>query len=129
LNRSSGDPIKETKAELGLPNHHGIILCVNEGFVGIPPHIVSEVIFKALKTGNYTNTHCIVYLTNHLVKFEDGEPSLLWWTKYNGQPSDDLIMFVDRLGEEWSLFLANRAGSGARPIWRTAKDLRGATVV
>jgi hypothetical protein len=122
--------IKETKGVLGLPNHRGIILCINDGFVGIPPSIVSEIIFGMLKGSSYTNTRCIVYLTNHLVKFaDDDEPALLWWTQYNGRPPEDLMMFVDKLGEEWSLFLANRASSGARPIWRTAKDFRGATVV
>ncbi|WP_056294744.1 hypothetical protein [Afipia sp. Root123D2] len=102
---SANRQIKETKAELGLTNWSGILLCVNDGFRGVPPDLVVKIFGHILAKTSYSNTTALIYLTNHYVELPDTPYAVLYWHPlYSPDASHDLKDFVDDLGRKWRAF-------------------------
>jgi hypothetical protein len=99
---SANRQIRETKAELGLEDFYGMLLCVNDGFKGMPPGYVYRIISHILAGTSYSQIDCFVYLTNHYVEIP-GNPyaSLLWTPSYAPGQTEELVNFVNDLGRRW----------------------------
>jgi hypothetical protein len=104
--------IKETKLELGLKDHRGLIFLVNDDFRSAPPRLVRDLIRSILREKErYRSVDGVVYITNHYVEISESPmASLIWSPIYKGHPSGRLIDFVDWLGGRWSAFLEARIG-------------------
>lgn len=122
--------IKETKRELGLDDWSGVLICVNDGFRGVPPALPLGLLANILSKTSYTNTDAFIYQTNHFVELPDSPYAmLLWHPAYSDKASDKLVEFVNDLGRKWNAFAD--AVDGPYDIFeeREITDLRHASVV
>jgi hypothetical protein len=122
--------IKETKAELGLPDYRGVLICVNDNFRGVPPGLVRGLIGHILAGTIYKSTTAVIYQTNHYVELvELPYAALLWAPMYSDEAGADLVDFVNDLGRKWRVYSESLEGpydfSEERPDMR----LEAATVV
>jgi hypothetical protein len=97
--------IKATKAELGLHDYRGVLICVNDNFRGAPPGLVRGLIGHIMSGTSYKSTTAVIYQTNHYVEIPDVEYAvLLWAPMYSDAAGDDLVEFVNDLGRKWHDF-------------------------
>ena len=121
--------IRETKDALGLQGHRGIVLCINDGFIGFPPFFVTDLLHRILVRERFSSTHALIYMTNHVVRVNEGDHAgFLWWPYVGPKDTDELKAFIDRLGEGWARFASVRLGQD-EPVWVETRGLRGARIV
>lgn len=97
--------IKQTKAELGLDEWSGVLICVNDNFRGVPPAIVIGLIGHILSGTSYKSITAVIYQTNHYIEMaENPYANLLWSPMYSENASDDLVDFVNNLGRGWRAY-------------------------
>lgn len=97
--------IKTTKAELDLPDYRSVLICVNDGFRGVPPSLVMGLIGHILSGTSYTSTAAVIYQTNHHVEIvESPYAVLLWAPMYSDRAGADLVEFINDLGRRWRAF-------------------------
>lgn len=97
--------IKETKAELGLHDHRGVLICVNDNFRGAPPGLVMGLIGHILSGTSYKSITAVIYQTNHYVELiESPYASLLWAPMYSEHAGSDLVDFINDLGRKWRAY-------------------------
>lgn len=122
--------IKETKQELGLVGWRGIIIIVNDGFRGLPPGLVMDLIASILDGKSYSSTDGFIYQTNHYVELADNPYAvLLWAPRYDPKADDDLVDFVNDLGRNWRKFSEAKDGPYDYSGEHKTLDLEGASVV
>lgn len=122
--------IKETKRELGLGEWGGIVVCVNDGFRGVPPLLVLGLLGHILSQTSYTNTDALIYQTNHYVELPDSPYAhLLWYPTYSARANDELVEFVNDLGRKWNRFSSLLDGPFDIIEERETLDLSAASVV
>jgi hypothetical protein len=122
--------IKETKRELGLREWSGIVICVNDGFRGVPPLLPLSLLAHILSHTSYTSTTALIYQTNHYVELSDSPYAhLLWYPTYSKRATDELVEFVNDLGRKWNLFTDAEDGPYDFIEERERMDLTGASVV
>ena len=103
--------IKSTKAELGLGDYRGVLICVNDGFRGVPPGLVMGLIGHILSGTSYTSITAVIYQTNHYLEVvESPYATLLWAPLYSEKAGDDLVEFVNDLGRKWRMFAETLEG-------------------
>lgn len=103
--------IKNTKAELKLPDYRGVLICVNDGFRRVPPGFVQGLIGDILAGTSYTSTTAVIYQTNHYVEIvESPYAALLWAPMYSDRAGDDLVEFINDLGRKWRAFAEENDG-------------------
>lgn len=104
--------IRETKVELGLKDHRGLVFLVNDDFRSAPPGLVRDLIRSVVREKErYRSVDAVIYLTNHFVEVSEVPfATLLWSPIYKGHPSRKLYEFVDWLGGEWSTFMNGEIG-------------------
>lgn len=104
--------IRETKRELGLVDHRGIVFLVNDNFKGAPPGLVVDLVTSIIhERERYRSVNAVVYLTNHFVEVAEVPfAALVWHPIYKTRPSDDFHKFIDWLGGEWSKFMEGKIG-------------------
>jgi hypothetical protein len=103
--------IKETKRELALAGFRGMIICINDNFRGVRPHIATGLLGRILDGKSYSSTHCLIYQTNHYVEIQESpDACLLWAPMYSPKASDDLVEFVNNLGRAWRKYVAELDG-------------------
>lgn len=111
---SANRQIKETKIELGLTDWKGILLCVNDGFRGVPPGFVLRILSHILSKTFYSNTNALIYVTNHFVEVPDSPYAALYWhplySAEAAEPGSVLPEFVNDLGRKWREFSAANGG-------------------
>jgi hypothetical protein len=98
--------IKETKKELNLPNHQGILLLANDKFISLEPRFIISIISDIL-VHSYSSIGGFVYLTlNHYVEIPNNDyANLLWIPAYSEKSPHWLVDFVNDLGKQWFQFL------------------------
>jgi len=103
--------IKETKSELNLRDHQGLLMIVNDGFVSFPPALVRSIVDETL-THSYKSLDAWVYLNvNTYVDLPWSENAILpWISSYSCRATDELVHFVDDLGRCWRKFLETKIG-------------------
>lgn len=122
--------IKETKAELGLPDHRGILICVNDAFKGVPPPLVISLIANIMSGTSYKSITAVIYLTNHYVELDEiPYASLLWSPMYAESAGDDLVDFVNDLGRKWRAYAESIEGPYDFSEEREHLDLSAASIV
>ncbi len=122
--------IRETKAELGLPDHRGVLICVNDGFRGIPPGLVIGLIGHIMSGTSYKSITAVIYQTNHYVEFEELPfAALLWSPMYADAAGEDLVGFVNDLGRRWRSYAATKEGAPEYSEERERLNLSAATIV
>lgn len=122
--------IRETKSELGLPDHRGVLICVNDGFRGIPPGLVIGLIGHIMSGTSYKSITAVIYQTNHYVELEELPfAALLWSPMYADAAGEDLVDFVNDLGRRWRAYAATKEGAPEYSEEREWLDLNAATVV
>lgn len=122
--------IKETKAELGLPDHRGVLICVNDGFRGVPPSLVIGLIGHILSGTSYKSITAVIYQTNHYVELDElPYAALLWSPMYADAAGQDLVDFVNDLGRKWRAYSASIEGPPDFSEESEWLDLHNATVV
>lgn len=122
--------IRETKAELGLPDHRGVLICVNDGFRGIPPGLVVGLLGRIMSGTSYKSITAVIYQTNHYVELKElPYAALLWSPMYADTAGEDLVEFVNDLGRSWRTFAATKEGAPEYSDERERLDLNAATVV
>ncbi len=105
---SANQQIKQTKAELGLADWSGILLCVNDGFRAVPPDVVIKIFGHILAKTSYSNTTAFIYLTNHYVELPDTPYATRFWHPlYSHDASPALQEFINDLGRKWRAFEAD----------------------
>ncbi len=104
--------IRETKLELNLLDHRGLIFLVNDNFRTAPPGLVRDIIRNIVgEKERYRSVDCVIYMTNHYVELSEVPfATLLWAPIYKGNPSKHLHEFVDWLGAEWSAYMERKIG-------------------
>jgi hypothetical protein len=104
INKSNRQ-IKETKAELGLEDHSGVLICVNDNFRGAAPGLIVGLIGHVLAGTSYKSTTAVIYQTNHYVELiEVPYAALLWSPMYSAQAGSDLVEFINDLGRKWRTY-------------------------
>jgi hypothetical protein len=127
---SANRQIKETKRELGLDDWSGIIICVNDGFRGVPPILALGLLAHILSKASYTNTDALIYQTNHYVELPDSPYAhLLWYPTYSDRASNELVEFVNDLGRKWNRFADAKDGPYDVLEEHETLDLTDASVV
>jgi hypothetical protein len=122
--------IKETKRELGLEGWNGIIICINDGFRGVPPFLVPSLLGHVLSKTSYSNTDALIYQTNHYVELPDSPYAhLLWYPMYSDRAGDALVEFVNDLGRKWSTYATAEDGPYDVVLEREDLGLTNASVV
>jgi hypothetical protein len=122
--------IKETKVELDLHDHRGILICVNDGFRGLPPGRVTGLIGYILSGTSYKSTTAVIYQTNHYVELvEVPYAALLWAPMYADEAGTDLVEFVNDLGRKWRSYAETLDGPYDFIEEREGVRLEQATVV
>lgn len=97
--------IKETKAELGLHDYRGILICVNDNFRGAPPGLVRGLMGHILAGTSYKSTTAVIYQTNHYIELvELPYAALLWAPMYSDEVGSDLVDFINDLGRKWRAY-------------------------
>jgi len=97
--------IKQTKHELGLSDHHGVLIFVNDNFRGLPPPTVLNLIGHIMSGTSYKSISAIIYQTNHYVEMvEVPYVTLLWYPMYSPEAGQELATFVNDLGTKWGAF-------------------------
>ncbi|HDR9099119.1 TPA: hypothetical protein QDB15_002471 [Burkholderia vietnamiensis] len=94
--------IKETKEHFKIKSNTGIAIVVNDGFASLGPDWVRALMGDILST-SYSSIDCCLYMTvNRYVEIRDSNvPRLVWAPMYSARASDDLVAFVNNLGEKW----------------------------
>jgi hypothetical protein len=122
--------IKETKRALGLDAWKGIIICVNDGFRGVPPSIAIGLLAHILSKTSYTNTDALIYQTNHYIEISDSPyANLLWAPMYSNRADHDLVEFVNDLGRKWRAYSQAKIGPFDVSEERDSIDLLHTSVV
>lgn len=105
--------IKHTKIELGVTDYRGVIIVVNDEFRGLPPGFVMGLLARAAMGAHFTNTQCILYITNHYVELTTHPDALLLWCPQYAMDIDetsDLPNFINDLGRKWRAYLESQMG-------------------
>jgi hypothetical protein len=103
--------IKETKAELGMQDHQGVLICVNDSFRSAPPGLVMGLIGSILSGTSYRSISAVIYQTNHLVELiESPYAVLLWAPMYSPHAGSHLVDFVNNLGRKWRTYAESIEG-------------------
>ena len=126
---SSALDIRESKAELGLEDHGGLVVCINNGFIGFPPFVVTDLLHRILARERFSSVQGLVYLTNHAVRlagYEDG--AFVWWPYVGGETPKEVEAFEDWLGDRWADYAAARL-EAVRAPWASVPSLRGAKII
>ena len=122
--------IKETKAELGLTDHRGILICVNDAFRGVPPSLVIGLIGHILSGTSYKSITAVIYQTNHYVELDElPYAALLWSPMYSESAEDNLVDFVNDLGRKWRTYANSIEGPYEFSEETDHLDLGNASVV
>jgi len=122
--------IKQTKAELGLPDYRGVLICVNDNFRGAPPGLVAGLIGHILSGTSYKSTTAVIYQTNHYVELEElPYAALLWAPMYSDEAGPDLVEFINDLGRKWRAYSESLEGPYDHSEERESLRLEDATVV
>ncbi len=122
--------IKETKIELGLHDHRGVLICVNDNFRGAPPGLVMGLIGHIQSATSYKSITAVIYQTNHYVELiESPYATLLWAPMYSEHAGSDLVDFINVLGRNWRAY--SESIEGPYDVSSETPNLRldGATVV
>jgi hypothetical protein len=122
--------IKETKIELSLHDHRGVLICVNDNFRAVPPGLVMGLIGHILSGTSYKSITAVIYQTNHFLELiESPYATLLWTPMYSEDAGSDLVDFINDLGRKWRTYAESIEGpydvNGETPYLR----LDEATVV
>jgi hypothetical protein len=121
--------IRESKLELAVENYLGLVVCINNGFIGFPPFVVTDMLHRILARERFSSIQGLVYLTNHAVRLaghEDG--AFLWWPYIGGKSRTEVEVFTDWLAEKWADYAAARVGA-VRATWDSIPNLRGAKII
>lgn len=121
--------IRESKVELSLEDHQGLVVCINNGFIGFPPFVVTDILHRILARERFSSIQGLVYLTNHAVRLaghEDG--AFLWWPYVGGETPIVVEAFADWLGDRWADYAAARLEAEQAP-WGSVPSLRGAKII
>jgi hypothetical protein len=121
--------IRESKAEFGLEDYLGLVVCINDGFIGFPPFVVTDLLHRILARERFSSMQGFVYLTNHAVRLaghEDG--AFLWWPYVGGEMPTEVEAFADWLGDRWADYAAARL-KAVRAPWGSVPSLRGAKII
>ncbi|MDB5460337.1 MAG: hypothetical protein JWO72_2078 [Caulobacteraceae bacterium] len=122
--------IKETKAELGLHDYRGVLICVNDNFRGAPPGLVRGLIGHILAGTSYKSITAVIYQTNHYVELvELPYAALLWAPMYSDEAGSDLVEFINDLGRRWRAYAERLEGPYDFSEERPHVRLEEATVV
>lgn len=121
--------IRESKAELGLHDYRGLVVCINDDFIGFPPFLVTDLLHRILARERFSSIQGLVYLTNHAVRLPGQEdPAFLWWPYVGGDKPKEVETFADWLGDRWADYAADRLGAVLAPS-SSVSSLRGAKVI
>lgn len=103
--------IRETKQRLNVSGAQGILFFVNDGFTGLAPNTVIDLVCGALYD-SYSSIDCFIYLSvNRYIEIQgSNEPKLIWVPSYSDRATDQLVDFVDNLGRRWFDFLELKIG-------------------
>ena len=103
--------LRETKKYFNIKAPKGIFLFVNDGFTGLAPSIVNAIACNLL-VHSYYSVDCFIYLNvNRYIEISgSNEPKLIWQPSYSVRENDDLVGFVDDLGQRWFDFLEQEIG-------------------
>jgi hypothetical protein len=122
--------IKETKAELGLVDWRGVLICVNDNFRGVPPALVRGLMGHILAGTSYKSTTAVIYQTNHYIEVvENPYANLLWAPMYANDAGDDLVEFINDLGRKWRAYVEHLDGPFDNSEERESMRLCEASVV
>lgn len=102
--------LRETKKHLGLDDHHGVLLCVNDNFRELPPPYILQA-FGRILNGAYSSIDAMIYLTNHYVAVPGSDYAhFLWAPQYSETAPETLVDFVNTLGRKWFDFCEREHG-------------------
>lgn len=102
--------IKETKANLNMPDARGILICVNDNFRSLEPRFILGLLTRILIGAN-SAIDGFIYHTNHYVHVPGNEyAQLLWITSYADNVPNSLVEFVDSFGRGWFDFIERVTG-------------------
>lgn len=102
--------LRETKKRLGLDDHRGILLCVNDNFRELPPAYILQA-FGRILNGAYSSVDAMIYHTNHYVAIPGSDDAhLLWAPLYSEAAPAALVDFVNTLGRKWFDFCERTHG-------------------
>ncbi len=101
IGKKANRQIRSTKANLGLHDHKGIWLLVNDGFRELPPRLLLGTLGRILN-GACSSIDAVIYLTNHYIVIPGDEYGrILWAPLYSPSAPGSLQDFVNWLGREW----------------------------
>ncbi len=100
--KKANSQIKETKEHFKIKSNNGIAIVVNDGFASLGPDRVRALIGNILHT-SYSSIDCCIYMTvNRYVEIIGSDvPRLIWAPMYRDRAPDELVEFVNKLGEKW----------------------------
>lgn len=103
--------IRETKRHFHFDQPRGTLILVNDDFTDIAIDLVVSLVGNIL-AHDYSSIDCCVYMTvNRYIEITgSNEPQLIWNSSYSERADDDLVSFIDDLGDKWFSFMEEKIG-------------------
>lgn len=101
--KKANNQIKETKINLNLENHHGLLILANNNHTALSPNIAMSILGNTFSRYTFSSINSVIYFTANLRATHPSIPKDLYvWIQSNRDPSNKCPkQLVHRLKKSW----------------------------